>query len=524
MVTATYHVPRGSEEYQFDDSDYMITRNDTDAKVIYANPTFVRVSGYSLEELKGSPSNLLYHPDVPKGVTEDLWKTLKSNGSWTGIMKHRRKSGEYFWAIATITPTIVGGRHTGYTTVRTRPTARQIEEAELAYERIKSGTRKYSIRRGRFLRAGVLGLIQRLLTASIATTLGLNVGLVVVSAAASAALLIANTGSHLRTLAFSVSCLSLALQLFLSVRLKRAMIGPLSSSLATCRRLAAGDLTCELPHVDSRDEMGELTFSLGLMRRSLLHTVSEALKSIETVGSSSRQIAEANVNLSARTEQQATAIEQTAATMEELTSAVQNNADGAQRAASLASEAASAAATGSEAIAGVQGTMTRILESAGRVSGISAVIEGIAFQTNILALNAAVEAARAGTEGKGFAVVATEVRSLAQRSAAAAKEIKELLSKSAEQTQEGVKVVAHAQETMQLILQSARGVSQLILEIAAASDEQGRGIAQVGSAVTQIEQTTQQNAAMVEEAAAVASALNEQSTRLDATMKAFNIA
>jgi methyl-accepting chemotaxis protein len=243
----------------------------------------------------------------------------------------------------------------------------------------------------------------------------------------------------------------------------------------------------------------------------------------ESVGQAAKEIAAGNVDLSSRTEQQAASLEESASSMQQLTATVKNNADNARQASTLAANASEVAHKGNEVVSRVVHTMSEINGSSGKIADITGIIEGIAFQTNILALNAAVEAARAGEQGRGFAVVAGEVRSLAQRSSSAAKEIKELIADSVQKVRHGSSLVEEAGHTMTDVMHAVRRVTDIMGEIAAASDEQTRGIEQVNQAITQMDEVTQQNAALVEEAAAAAQSLENQGNQLRETVGVFQL-
>ncbi|AOG21385.1 methyl-accepting chemotaxis protein [Acidovorax sp. RAC01] len=309
---------------------------------------------------------------------------------------------------------------------------------------------------------------------------------------------------------------------FLGVAITRAVTRPASHALRAAQAIAQGDLGSEVPR-GGKDEMGQLLNALADMRDSLASTVSTVRQNAEGVASASSQIASGNNDLSARTEQQASALEETAASMEELGSTVRQNADNARTANQLAMTASTVATQGGQVVAEVVETMKGINASSNKIADIISVIDGIAFQTNILALNAAVEAARAGEQGRGFAVVAGEVRSLAGRSAEAAKEIKSLISASVERVEQGSQLVDKAGATMTEVVTAIRRVTDIMGEISAASSEQSAGVGQVGEAVTQMDQATQQNAALVEEMAAAASALNAQAGELVNAVAVFRL-
>jgi methyl-accepting chemotaxis protein len=301
----------------------------------------------------------------------------------------------------------------------------------------------------------------------------------------------------------------------------RALGGEPADVAALANAVAAGNLGSAID--TSRARPGSVVAAMDHMQQSLRKVVSQVRASSDSIATGSSQIATGNADLSQRTEEQASNLQQTAASMEQLTATVQTNADTARQATQLAGAATAAAGQGGTVVSQVVQTMEGITASSRKIADIIGVIDGIAFQTNILALNAAVEAARAGEQGRGFAVVASEVRSLAQRSAAAAKEIKSLITESVEKVEAGSAQVGEAGRTMDDIVNQVRRVSDLIAEIGSATEEQTQGITQVGAAVTQLDQVTQQNAALVEESAAAAESLNQQAARLVEAVSQFTL-
>ena len=308
----------------------------------------------------------------------------------------------------------------------------------------------------------------------------------------------------------------------LAILLTRNITRPLVEAVAVAQRVAQGDLSSDIV-VRSQDETGQLMAALRDMNTALVGIVGEVRGGTDTIATASAQIAVGTMDLSSRTEQQASSLEETASSMEELTAAVKQNADNALAARSLASAASTVAVKGGAVVSEVVQTMGSINASSRKIADIIGVIDGIAFQTNILALNAAVEAARAGEQGRGFAVVATEVRNLAQRSASAAKEIKGLIDDSVEKVGTGSKLVDQAGATMQEVVDSVQRLSAIIGEITDASEEQRLGIEQVNEAISQMDQVTQQNAALVEEAAAAANAMQDQAAQLSHAVQVFRL-
>jgi methyl-accepting chemotaxis protein len=325
-----------------------------------------------------------------------------------------------------------------------------------------------------------------------------------------------------RNISISAIVISLLLAAFIGIMLIRAIMRPLAEAQEVAGKIAAGDLTSNI-EITSNDELGKLLTSFKAMQNSIQGLISEIKSSTDTINTASKEIASGNSDLSQRTEEQASSLEETASSMEELTSTVKQNTENAKQANQLAISASDVAGKGGEVVSKVVVTMDSINESSRKIVDIISVIDGIAFQTNILALNAAVEAARAGEQGRGFAVVAGEVRNLAQRSAAAAKEIKTLIGDSVEKVEGGSKLVAQAGQTMEEIVTSIRRVTDIMSEITAASVEQSQGIEQVNTAITQMDEVTQQNAALVEEAAAAAESLEEEAQNLSASVATFKV-
>ncbi|WP_312548972.1 methyl-accepting chemotaxis protein, partial [Massilia sp.] len=330
------------------------------------------------------------------------------------------------------------------------------------------------------------------------------------------------TEQSTRLMMIVLSLVSLAIAALVAWWNTRSITRPLARALNVANTVAAGDLTSRI-EVTGRDETGMLLQALKSMNENLVRTVTTVRSGTDTIGTAAAEVAAGSLDLSSRTEQQASSLEETASSMEELTSTVKQNADNARQANTLAEAASNVAERGGRVIGDVVGTMDQINTSAGKIADIIGVIDGIAFQTNILALNAAVEAARAGEQGRGFAVVATEVRNLAQRSAAAAKEIKGLIGDSTQAVAAGSKLVSEAGATMNEIVESVRRVTDIMSEITAASGEQTAGIEQINEAVAQMDQVTQQNAALVEQAAAASAAMQEQAGKLAEAVSVFRV-
>ena len=313
---------------------------------------------------------------------------------------------------------------------------------------------------------------------------------------------------------------------FFSWLIGRSISRPIGHAVRVAQAVAAGDLSQKI-HSTGKNEVGQLMSALDQMNQSLNTKMSQIMGQLRTSGeaiaTASRQLVQGNMNLSSRTEEQASTVEETAASVEELSSTVKQNAQHAQEAKELAETASSVAAKGGEVVSRVVSTMDQIHHSSKKIADIISVIDGISFQTNILALNAAVEAARAGEQGRGFAVVASEVRNLAQRSASAAKEIKGLIGDSVSKVEAGSKLVAEAGQTMTATVDSIRRVTALMFDIANASQEQSEGIEQIGQAITQIDDVTQQNAALVEQASAASESLERQSEHLAELLRSFKL-
>ena len=325
-----------------------------------------------------------------------------------------------------------------------------------------------------------------------------------------------------RTTVLVAGVAGLALLVLLSWVVVQRIRRSLAEVAQVAQRIGEGDLSQPI-HAQGRGEVAQMMRAMEGMQTSLVRIVGDVRQSSDSIATGSSEIATGNADLSQRTEEQASNLQQTAASMEQITSTVKNNSDTAQRAAALAGTASAAAVKGGEVVGQVVATMQDIAAASKKITDIIAVIDGIAFQTNILALNAAVEAARAGEQGRGFAVVASEVRSLAQRSAEAAKEIKTLIGASVEKVDNGAQLVSNAGQSMEDIVTQVKRVSDLIGEISSATGEQTIGISQVGEAVTQLDQVTQQNAALVEQSAAAADSLKHQAAKLAQIVSVFRL-
>jgi aerotaxis receptor len=516
------NLPVTNTEYKMREGEPIVSKTDLKGKITYVNPAFIEVGGYSQEELIGSPHNIVRHPDMPPEAFGDLWETLKSGEQWTGMVKNRRKNGDFYWVLANVTPIKENGQATGYMSVRTAPSQAQIDAADALYRRFRSGQASgMAIHKGEGVRTGVFAKLAAMTNFSIATRLALTFGILMLLVASVAGIILFNPPKSVSTAWIAgLAGFGIFIALHGWATLHGAIVTPLAEATDVVRALAGGDLsvTCESGR---DDDMGQLKRAVRQLNINLQAVIGDVRSNVESIEVATREIAAGNLDLSSRTESQAASLEETAASMEEFASTVTANAESVTQAETMVMTASDIATRGGAAVAKVGVTMGAISDSARRIVDIIGIIDGIAFQTNILALNAAVEAARAGEQGRGFAVVASEVRSLAQRSANAAKEIKGLIDDSVHKIEDGGKLVVEARNTMDEILVSIQGTTGVMAEIASASVEQSGGIGQVNQAVAQMDEITQQNAALVEEAAAAAASLAEQAVSLSQALSVF---
>jgi len=517
------NLPVSDTEITLSDSETIVSTTDLQGNITYANPYFIAVSGYSAEELIGAPQNILRHPDMPVEAFADFWATIRSGRSWSGMVKNRCKNGDYYWVLANVTPVVEDGVAVGYMSVRTKPTRQQVAQASALYARIKAGQADgIAISQGAAVRTGWMAKLLSLRDLPLGKRIGWNLGLLtavlLLQLAWNAGVLPATAHGWLTGLSAMAVCATV----YFWHSLYRAVLHPLQQARQACDVMAGGDLTGELD-TTRRDEMGQLLRSLRQLRVNLHSIVGDVRGNFLRISMASQEIAAGNMDLSGRTEAQASALEQTASSMEQLAATVQQNSGHAVQASDMAGKVHGLAGRGGEIVGQVVKMMGEINASSQKIGDITGIIEGIAFQTNILALNAAVEAARAGDQGRGFAVVAGEVRSLAQRSASAATEIKQLITASLTQVQAGAKLAEQAGASSAEMLGAVQGVHGIMAEIASASREQSNGIGQVNKAVTQMDEVTQQNAALVEQSAAASASLQDQALQLEQAMALFKL-
>ncbi|MES2102436.1 MAG: methyl-accepting chemotaxis protein [Pseudomonadota bacterium] len=509
------NLPITQIEYVMKDGESIVSKTDLKGKITYVNPYFIEASGFDEAELVGAPHNLIRHPDMTQEAYADLWTTLKAGRPWTGIVKNRRKNGDYYWVKANVVPIRENGRVSGYMSVRTKPEHADVKAAEDIYRKFRQNqARGLKIEQGSVVRTGLSGSIAAMTKLPLSVQIGASMSMLLVLFIA-VSLLPDSFAAFTITAGVALTCLTW-------FTLHRAIVQPLRLATEIVQALAGGDLQCKFA-ADGKGDMGQLLLGLAQMNVNLKSIIRDVQINVEAIRIGTAEIAAGNLDLSERTESQAASLEETAASMDQFASTVKGNAANAIQADKLATTASCVVAKGGEAVARVGATMEEISGSAERIAEIISVIDGIAFQTNILALNAAVEAALAGEKGRGFAVVAGEVRHLAQRSASAANDIKKLIAASRDSIKAGSVLVDETGRTMSDIVSSVQEVTDIMAEITIASKEQSTGIDQVNQAVSHMDEVTQQNAAMVEEAASAAASLAEQTVRLSQAVSVFQI-
>ena len=512
------NLPVTGREHDFPADATLMSITDSQSYLTYANAAFVSVSGFEREEIMGQPHNLVRHPDMPPQAFADMWATLKSGLSWSALVKNRRKDGDHYWVRANVTPLIRHGVHVGYMSVRTKPSVDEVQRSEALYQAFRegrAGARRFH--KGLVVRSGWLAWMSLLQRISVAVRIRLSLLVLALLGCGGVGALAGHDNASAWIAVAGVLGGCAAVNLFL----ERTIASPLRWVLKQALSVAAGNPSENL-NLARLDEVGMILRSVnqaGLNLRSLIDDVGTQIGGLHAVSS---EITQGNQDLHVRTQQANAKLDQTASSMEQMTGSVGNNADSSRQAAVLAEAASQAATLGSAVITQVTQTMAGISGASQRIGDIISVIDGIAFQTNILALNAAVEAARAGEQGRGFAVVAGEVRSLAQRSANAAKEIAQLIRDSAAQVQDGAQLVRDAGQAMDRIVEQVNQVAHLIREISTATHEQSQGIGEVNHAIGELDQMTQQNAALVAQSAGAAANLKTQTDRLQEAISVYH--
>ncbi|MDS1141182.1 methyl-accepting chemotaxis protein [Pusillimonas sp. SM2304] len=505
---------------------YLISKTNKKGIITYVNPAFIDVSGFTREELIGKPHNVVRHPDMPPDVFQDLWDTLQAGKPWLGVVKNRRKDGGFYWVLANATPVYEHGEITGYASVRVKATQEQIDAAQDFYHDMNGGLAGgYTVRHGQRVRAGWRRLLD-LAALPLRNTLGasmLRIAAVFLATLAVPLWFAATGGVPEAWLGWMLTGIAAALAANLAygwVTVRR-ITEPLDAASRIIQQVAAGNLQIDID-ADQRSEVGRLHFYLDTMRKSLVSIVSDVHAGASSTTRTAQTLEASNTRLSARTDDQAASLQQTASSMEEITITVRQNADNARLASQLADTSMQTAQRGGAAVSEVAATMQGIQDSSRKIGDIVLLIEEIAFQTNILALNAAVESARAGDAGRGFAVVAGEVRSLAQKSAAAAKDIKILIDESVNRVDVGSRQAEQALQTMTEIVESVSRVTQIVSEISTASTDQSSGLEQINQAIAQIDDATNQNAALVQDLGSSVHALAHEAGNLRLSIDVLN--
>ncbi|HJV25003.1 MAG TPA: methyl-accepting chemotaxis protein [Aromatoleum sp.] len=495
------NMPVTNVERHLAEGEYIVSKTDLKGRITYVNRPFLEISGFSEEEVLGKAHNVIRHPDMPPEAFADLWKTLQAGRPWRGMVKNRCKNGDHYWVEANANPIWEDGRVVGYMSLRSRPTRARVEEAERIYRRFREGSaRGLTVKGGAVVRSGLLGRIGALARLNVQARTSLaSVGLVAI-------LLVLAAGFGDAVTRAAIAGAGVVLAGLVWWMLVFRLLRPLNGAIRGCQIVAAGDLRMQGVG-DLRTEIGQLTHAVNTMAGNLASIVTDIRNAASVLSSSSEGVSATAQSMSEATSEQAASVEETGASIEQMSSSISQNAENAKVTDGMAAKSSAEAVEGGAA---VKETVTAMKSIAERIS----IIDEIAYQTNLLALNAAIEAARAGEHGKGFAVVATEVRKLAERSQGAAREIGEVAKGS-------VSLAEKAGGFLDAMVPSIRKTSDLVQEIAAASEEQSTGVAQINIAMNQLNQITQQNAAAAEELASTADEMNSQAEKLQRTMGFF---
>lgn len=495
----------------------LISVTDLKGRITYANKAFISISGYMEEELMGQPHNIIRHPDMPEEAFRDMWATVEAGIPWTGVVKNRRKNGDYYWVRANATPMRDGDRIVGYLSVRTPATEDEKKACTALYatmqQEARSGRLVHVLDKGRVYRAGLLNKLARMLTPGMRGQLGWLAVLAAAGPFVAAALAWPLWATGLSAIVTAAVAGVVAWSI---------TGAPLRTVVDDAIRLASGDLT-HATSTGGQGMIGQLQQALSQMSLNVRTVVRDVRHEVGNLRGGTKEITMGNQDMSARVEDQASNLEETAASMEQINGTVRQTTESAAQGAELAAETMVVSRRSHDSVQAVSQTMEGIAESSRRIGDIIQVIEGVAFQTNILALNAAVEAARAGEAGRGFAVVASEVRALAQRTTGAAREIRQLIDESRSRVNEGHSRVVEARNRVDESLNAVERVATMLEDIKVATNHQLAGTSQIAATLSDMDAITQHNAAMVEELAAASKSLDNQVLTVHNSIRVFRL-
>ncbi|WP_323018708.1 methyl-accepting chemotaxis protein [Castellaniella sp.] len=491
--------PITQKTYPYPADQTLISITDTKGRITYCNDDFIRVSGYTKEELLGQPHNILRHPDMPEETFRDFWATIQAGNLWSALIKNRRKDGDSYWVRANATPMRNGDQIVGYLSVRTLPSDSEIVAAEQLFttmrQEAESGRLRHRFQNGVLYRTGLFGRLNSILHPG-----WKGKAILLALLAVSGPLIAAGLGMPLWTQIAAGAGTGLLAWLGITYLL----IKPIDRVAEVARLLASGDLSEFISVADFQNESKLILpiNQLALIIRTVMRDVRQFLST------DAHKLGEHTQEMVARTEQQAAGLQKSATAMEQISSAVRQTSEMTKTGTQIASETTHAVQRSQETVKALTEVMKGITESSHHIGDFVRVIESVAFQTNILALNASVEAARAGENGRGFAVVASEVRSLSQRTANAVQEIRSLIEESGIRIAQGGKSTEEVQTRMNEVVTAVTRQSQILQEIDLAAQEQTGGIQEVSSALQQLDQITHHNAQMAEDLAGVSKNMN----------------
>lgn len=507
--------PPTQNEFMYAADSTLMSATDTRSYITYANTAFRHICGFGEMSMQGYPHNVIRHPDMPKEAFADMWSTIQSGDTWTGLVKNKRIDGDHYWVRANVAPIREENIIQGYISVRTQPQRQEIAFAEDLYAKVRSGkAQNQAFYKGLVINKGLFSFSRLRKSMPVRWVIRLALGIMMVFSLGLSWFFGQLPGLLIGAL--PVFLLSILVCFFLERRIAQ----PLETILEHAKDVAAGYTRHEF-HMDRVDEIGMIARSInqsGLNLQALVDDVDAQMSGLQGV---SEQIGVGNHELSQRTEQTSVSLAEAQRVTQEMNQLVQESASHANAAYELASSTYQAAERGGEIVGSVVQTMQEIARAATRISDINSVIDGIAFQTNLLALNASVEAARAGEVGRGFAVVASEVRNLALRSATAAKDIRSLIDDSVNKTLEGEKEAAQAGEAMNNILSEMRQVNDLVQGISDGARTQSASAKQVSTYIETIGAMTEKNAALVESISRAGDDMQSRMSNLNAVVQLF---